>query len=124
MIDLNYQIPAAIIGGITAQEHPMKKTISFAFVHMSVAFTVGYVMTGSLAVGGALALVEPLVNTVAYFLHEKAWARFGGDAQATTLVQALKKVGKVFETQPGSLMRIGTGPNAASAKHIAMRWSS
>jgi len=53
----------------------MKKTISFATIHMGVAFTVGYVMTGDLAVGGALALVEPLCNTVAYYFHEKVWNR-------------------------------------------------
>lgn len=52
----------------------MAKTLSFAAVHMSVAFSVGYAMTGSVAVGGALALVEPLCNTVAYFFHEKVWA--------------------------------------------------
>ena len=66
----------------------MKKTITFAIVHMSVAFGVGYAITGSLAVGGALALVEPLVNTVAYFFHEKAWALFGSQGQATTPAQA------------------------------------
>lgn len=54
----------------------MAKTISFAAVHFSVAFSVGYVMTGSVAVGGAIALVEPAVNTVAYFFHEKVWERF------------------------------------------------
>jgi uncharacterized membrane protein len=54
----------------------MIKTLTFAAVHMAVAFTVGYAMTGSLAVGGALALVEPLVNTVAFYFHEKAWAAF------------------------------------------------
>ena len=53
----------------------MAKTLSFAAVHMGVAFGVGYVMTGSAAVGGALALVEPMVNTVAYFFHEKVWER-------------------------------------------------
>ncbi len=54
----------------------MTKTFSFACVHFCVAFAVGYLMTGSLAVGGAVALVEPLCNTFAYHLHEKAWARF------------------------------------------------
>jgi uncharacterized membrane protein len=53
----------------------MLKTLSFAGVHFTVAFTVGYLMTGSVLVGGALALVEPAVNTVAYYLHEKVWAR-------------------------------------------------
>ena len=55
----------------------MTKTLSFAAVHFAVAFTVGYVMTGSIVVGGLLALVEPACNTVAYHLHEKAWARWG-----------------------------------------------
>lgn len=55
----------------------MTKTITFALVHFSVAFTVAYLLTGSVAVGGLVALVEPLCNTVAYHLHEKAWLRFG-----------------------------------------------
>ena len=54
----------------------MTKTFSFGVLHMTVAFTVGYLMTGSVAVGGAIALVEPAVNTVAYFFHEKVWERF------------------------------------------------
>ncbi|TDY04039.1 DUF2061 domain-containing protein [Thiohalophilus thiocyanatoxydans] len=54
----------------------MSKTMSFAAVHFTVAFTVGYAMTGSVLVGGALALVEPTINTVAYHIHEQVWARF------------------------------------------------
>jgi uncharacterized membrane protein len=42
-----------------------------------VAFTVGYLLRGSVTVGGAIALVEPAVNTVAYFFHEKVWERVG-----------------------------------------------
>lgn len=53
----------------------MSKTVSFAAVHFSVAFGVGYVMTGSVLVGGAIALVEPFVNTIAYHIHEKVWNR-------------------------------------------------
>ena len=53
----------------------MSKTISFAAVHFTVAFTVGYVMTGSVLVGGTIALVEPAINTVAYYLHEQVWNR-------------------------------------------------
>jgi uncharacterized membrane protein len=41
-----------------------------------VAFTVGYLMSGSLLVGGAIALVEPALNTVAYYFHELAWNRW------------------------------------------------
>lgn len=53
----------------------MGKTLSFAAVHFTVAFTVGTLMTGSVWVGGALALVEPACNTVAYHFHEKVWRR-------------------------------------------------
>lgn len=53
----------------------MTKTVTFGAMHMSVAFGVVYAMTGSVAVGGAVAFVEPLVNTVGYFFHEKAWNR-------------------------------------------------
>ena len=53
----------------------MSKTMSFAVVHFTVAFSVGYLMTGSLLVGGAIALVEPAINTVAYQFHEKVWKR-------------------------------------------------
>jgi uncharacterized membrane protein len=53
----------------------MTKTISFAAVHFTVAFFVGYLMTGSVLVGGAIALVEPAINTVAYHFHERFWNR-------------------------------------------------
>jgi uncharacterized membrane protein len=53
----------------------MTKTMSFAAVHFTVAFTVGYLMTDSVLVGGAIALVEPAVNTVAYHFHEQVWQR-------------------------------------------------
>ena len=51
----------------------MTKTITFGAVHMTVAFTVAYLLSGSMLVGGAIALVEPAINTVAYFFHEKVW---------------------------------------------------
>ena len=54
-----------------------QKTFTFAIMHMGVAFAVVYLMTGSLALGGAVAMVEPAVNTIAYFFHEKVWDRFG-----------------------------------------------
>jgi uncharacterized membrane protein len=50
-----------------------KKTLSFALVHFSVAFAVGWLVTGSPWLGGTLALLEQLVNTFAFYLHERAW---------------------------------------------------
>lgn len=51
------------------------RTVSQIGVHLGVAVGVGYAMTGSLAVGGAVALVEPLCNVLAGHLHDKAWER-------------------------------------------------
>lgn len=53
----------------------MTKTISLGAVHFTVAFTVAYLLTGSFLVGGAIALVEPAINTAAYFFHERIWER-------------------------------------------------
>ena len=54
----------------------MAKTISFAILHFGVAFTVGYLLTGSALVGGLLAVIEPACNTVVFYFHEKAWKNF------------------------------------------------
>lgn len=56
-------------------ESSVAKTFSFAVVHFPVAFLVGYLMTGSVWVGSALALVEPACNTLAFHLHEKVRKR-------------------------------------------------
>jgi uncharacterized membrane protein len=53
----------------------MIKTMSFAVMHFTVAFGVAYALTGDPVIGGAVALVEPAVNTVAYYFHEKVWSR-------------------------------------------------
>ena len=53
----------------------MKKTITFAIMHFAVAFTVAYLLTGSMVVGGLVALVEPAVNTVAFYFHEMVWKK-------------------------------------------------
>lgn len=55
--------------------HHVKKTTSFAVLHFSVAFGVTYALTGDWQVSGAVALIEPMVNTVAFFFHELVWAR-------------------------------------------------
>lgn len=54
----------------------MAKTATFAAVHFTVAFSVGYALTGSLVIGGTLALVEPAINTVAFYFHELGWKKF------------------------------------------------
>lgn len=61
-------------------QQSLAKTGTFAIVHFAVAFGVAYALTGSAPIAGAIALLEPLANTVAYFLHERAWARITAPA--------------------------------------------
>ena len=49
------------------------KTVTFAIVHFLVAFSIAYLLTGDLGIASALALIEPLANTVAYYFHERVW---------------------------------------------------
>jgi uncharacterized membrane protein len=52
------------------------KTLSFASLHFGVGFGVTYALTGSLSIATGVALIEPAVNTVVFFFHERIWARF------------------------------------------------
>ena len=51
------------------------KTMTYLAVHLTVAFTVGYALTGSVEIAGLITLIEPCANAVAFFFHEKAWKR-------------------------------------------------
>ena len=53
----------------------MIKTVTFAMMHFAIAFTVTYFLTGSFLIGGLVAIVEPAVNTVAFYFHEKVWRK-------------------------------------------------
>ncbi|MBM7059689.1 DUF2061 domain-containing protein [Pseudomonas sp. UL073] len=54
----------------------MLKTVTFTVMHFCIAFSVAYALTGSIAVGGLVAAVEPLCNSVGFYFHEKLWKRF------------------------------------------------
>jgi uncharacterized membrane protein len=56
----------------------LMKTASFAALHFGVAFSVAYALTGSLVVATGVGLIEPVVNTVAFYFHERAWRRLEG----------------------------------------------
>ncbi|KJY82064.1 membrane protein [Vibrio galatheae] len=53
----------------------MKKTITFATIHFTIAFTVAYLLTGDILIGSLIAMIEPSVNTVAFYFHEQVWAK-------------------------------------------------
>lgn len=52
----------------------MTKTATYSVMHMIVAIGVAYALTGSWIVALGIGLVEPVVQTVAYHLHERAWS--------------------------------------------------
>ena len=51
------------------------KTVTYSLMHLTVAMTVAFLLTGSWHAALAIGLIEPLVQTAAYTLHERAWAR-------------------------------------------------
>lgn len=55
----------------------LTKTATFAALHFAVGFGVSYALTGSVAVATGIALIEPAVNTVVFYLHEQAWKKVG-----------------------------------------------
>ena len=51
------------------------KTASYYLIHICVAALVAYAVTGNLWASLTLSLLEPTVQAVAFFFHEKAWAK-------------------------------------------------
>lgn len=49
------------------------KTASYYLVHIVVAAAVAYAVTGNLVAAITLSLLEPTVQAIAYFLHDRAW---------------------------------------------------
>jgi uncharacterized membrane protein len=62
----------------------LTKTLTFACLHFGVGFGVTYALTGSLSIATGVAMIEPAVNTVVFYLHEKAWAAAGARSTAAT----------------------------------------
>jgi len=60
----------------------LAKTFTYLSLHLTIGFSVAYVMTGSVALAGGIAVVEPCINAVAFFFHEKAWKHAGKRAGA------------------------------------------
>lgn len=57
-------------------KYTLLKTASYASMHMIVAIAVAYTLSGSWKVAFAIGLIEPAIQTFAFFFHEKAWHNF------------------------------------------------
>jgi uncharacterized membrane protein len=51
------------------------KTLTYASMHLTVAVAVAYALTRDWRVALAVGLVEPMVQTVAFNIHERLWSR-------------------------------------------------
>ncbi len=51
------------------------KTLTYASMHLTVAVAVAYALTRDWRIALAVGIVEPLVQTVFFNLHERAWSR-------------------------------------------------
>ena len=51
------------------------KAILWNLLGLSMMFLVGFVATGSLAVGGGMALINTAIGLVSYVVYERCWAR-------------------------------------------------
>ena len=72
-------------------ETALTKTASYYVIHIIVAACVAYAVTGNWVAAMTLSFLEPTVQAVAYFLHEKAWAR-----HAVMRYRALVKTGTYY----------------------------
>ncbi len=70
-----------------AHRRTLLKTASYYLMHMAVAAVVAYLVTGDLLAAIALSLLEPTVQAVAYFFHERAWAAKEGRPGASDAAQ-------------------------------------
>lgn len=70
----------------------LTKTASYYVIHVVVAAMVAYAVTGDWAASLALSLLEPSVQAVAYFMHDKAWLR-APQMRWRTLVKTLSYYG-------------------------------
>lgn len=60
----------------------LKKTATYYVLHVTVAALVAYAVTGSFLLALTLSLLEPTVQAVAFFFHEKAWQCWGRPASS------------------------------------------
>ena len=49
------------------------KTTSYGALHFIVATSVAYALTGNLAIALGIGIIEPLVQTIVFAFHERAW---------------------------------------------------
>ena len=60
---------------VTYNQKTLKKTCSYYIMHIGIALLVGYFVTGSIWMALTLSLLEPTIQAIAFFFHEKIWEK-------------------------------------------------
>lgn len=60
---------------VDQNQRMFKKTFSYYIMHITVAMLVGYFVTGSIWMAMTLSILEPTIQAVAYFFHERIWEK-------------------------------------------------
>lgn len=60
-----------------SKKKSLAKSISWQLVHMTFVAGTVFLLTGEWEIAGMAALAELVWETVAYYAHERAWARWG-----------------------------------------------
>lgn len=50
------------------------KPVTYSLMHLTVAITVAFALTGDWRIALGVGIIEPMVQTVAYIVHERAWS--------------------------------------------------
>lgn len=53
------------------------KTCTYGLMHLTVAIIVAFALTRSWRIALAVGVVEPIVQTFAFAMHERLWSRAG-----------------------------------------------
>jgi uncharacterized membrane protein len=54
------------------------KTITWRVTGSAATFLISYVVSGSIAAAGTIAVVQIITNTILYYGHERVWNRVRG----------------------------------------------
>lgn len=88
-------------------DNDLAKTLSFGVIHIAIAITLGWLLSGTFVFGALLALVEPVVNTVVSHQIGQRMKRHGHGRRQALLQSAL--VGVAHFVVAVGLARLLTG---------------
>ncbi len=56
-------------------ERSLVKTVTWRITGSSSTFAIAYLITGSVTASSGIAVVQMIINTVLYLVHERVWSR-------------------------------------------------